>query len=68
MPDGTSRFRTKEGKKIFHFMGCSTFAEYTVIAEISAALINKNADLNKVCMIGCGVSTGWGAAMNNTTV
>lgn len=49
-------------------MGCSTFAEYTVIAEISAAKINKNADLNKVCMIGCGVATGWGAAMNNTTV
>jgi Zn-dependent alcohol dehydrogenase len=49
-------------------MGCSTFAEYTVIAEISAAKINKNADLNKVCMIGCGVATGWGAAMNNTHV
>lgn len=68
MPDGSSRFRTKDGKQIFHFMGCSTFAEYTVIAEISAAKINKNADLNKVCMIGCGVATGWGAAMNNTTV
>lgn len=49
-------------------MGCSTFAEYTVIAEISAAKVNKNADLNKVCMIGCGVATGWGAAMNNTHV
>jgi Zn-dependent alcohol dehydrogenase len=49
-------------------MGCSTFSEYTVIAEISAAKINKNADLNKVCMIGCGVATGWGAAMNNTHV
>lgn len=47
-------------------MGCSTFSEYTVIAEISAAKINPNADMNKVCMIGCGVSTGWGAVMNNT--
>lgn len=68
MPDGSTRFRTKDGKQIFHFMGCSTFSEYTVIAEISAAKINKNADLNKVCMIGCGVATGWGAAMNNTHV
>lgn len=66
MPDGTTRFTTKEGKEIQHFMGCSTFSEYTVIAEISAAKINPNADLNKVCMIGCGVSTGWGAVMNNT--
>ncbi len=49
-------------------MGCSTFSEYSVIAEISAAKINPNADLNKVCMIGCGVSTGWGAAMNTSDV
>lgn len=49
-------------------MGCSTFSEYTVIAQISAAKINRYSDLNKVCMIGCGVATGWGAAMNNTTV
>ena len=47
-------------------MGCSTFSEYTVLAEISAAKINPNADMNKVCMLGCGVSTGWGAVMNNT--
>ena len=67
MPDGTSRF-SKDGKPIFHFMGCSTFSEYTVISEISAAKINPAADLNKVCVLGCGVSTGWGAAMNNTTV
>lgn len=68
MPDGTTRFRNKEGKPIFHFMGCSTFSEYSVIAEISAAKINPRADLNKVCMIGCGVSTGWGAAMNTSNV
>lgn len=68
MPDGTSRFTNKDGKTIFHFMGCSTFSEYTVIAEISAAKINPHADLNKVCMIGCGVSTGWGAVMNNTNM
>lgn len=62
MPDGTSRF-TINGQSIYHFMGCSTFAEYTVIAEISAAKINPNADLGKVCMLGCGIATGWGAAM-----
>ena len=67
MPDGTSRF-THNGQTVYHFMGCSTFSEYTVIAEISAAKINPNADLKKVCMIGCGVSTGWGAAMVNPEV
>lgn len=49
-------------------MGCSTFSEYSVIAQISAAKINTNYDLNKICVLGCGVSTGWGAAMNNTTI
>jgi len=67
MPDGTSRF-SKDGKPIFHFMGCSTFSEYTVIAEISAAKINPFSDLSKVCMLGCGVSTGWGAAINTCKV
>merc|ERR1712002_1069583 len=65
MPDGTSRL-SKDGKQIFHFMGCSTFAEYAVIAEISAAKINPGADLDKMCLLGCGVSTGWGAVFNNT--
>jgi len=65
MPDGTSRL-SKDGKSIFHFMGCSTFAEYAVIAEISAAKINPGADLNKMCLLGCGVATGWGAVFNNT--
>ena len=68
MPDGTSRFSTKDGKVIYHFMGCSTFSEYSVISEISAAKINPQADLNKVCMLGCGVATGWGAVINNCKV
>ena len=63
MPDGTSRL-SKDGEQIFHFMGCSTFAEYAVIAEISAAKIHPGADLNKMCLLGCGVSTGWGAVFN----
>ena len=67
MPDGTSRF-SKDGKPIYHFMGCSTFAQYSVIAEVSAAKINPLADLNKMCMLGCGVSTGWGAVVNTCKV
>lgn len=67
MPDGTSRF-SKDGKPIYHFMGCSTFAEYTVIAEISAAKINPYGDMDKLCMLGCGVSTGWGAVFNTCKV
>lgn len=67
MPDGTSRF-SKDGKTISHFMGCSTFSEYTVIAEISAAKINPDANLEEVCMLGCGVSTGWGAVWNTCKV
>ena len=60
MPDGTSRF-SKDGKVIYHFMGCSTMSEYTVLAEISCAKVTKQAPLEKVCLFGCGVSTGWGA-------
>ena len=67
MPDGTSRF-SKDGKPIFHFMGCSTFSQYSVIAAISAAKINPWADLKKMCMLGCGVSTGWGAVFNTCNV
>lgn len=63
MPDGTSRL-SKDGQPIFHFMGCSTFAEYAVIAEISAAKVHPGADLSKMCLLGCGVSTGWGAVWN----
>ena len=69
MPDGTSRFSTKkDGTPIYHFMGCSTFSEYTVIAEISAAKINKRMPLNKACLFGCGVSTGLGAVWNTCKV
>ena len=67
MPDGTSRFTTMDGKTIWHFMGCSTFSEYTVLCDISLAKINPLADPYQMCLLGCGVSTGWGAVMNNPT-
>lgn len=67
MPDGTSRFTCK-GQTIAHFMGCSTFSEYTVVADISLAKIDPTAPLDKVCLLGCGVSTGYGAALNTAKV
>ncbi|PSN45697.1 Alcohol dehydrogenase class-3, partial [Blattella germanica] len=67
MPDGTSRFTCK-GKTIYHFMGCSTFSEYTVVAEISVAKVNETAALDKVCLLGCGIPTGYGAALNTAKV
>lgn len=67
MPDGTSRF-SKDGKPIFHYMGTSTFAEYTVVPEISLAKIDENAPLEKVCLLGCGVTTGIGAVLNTAKV
>lgn len=67
MPDGTSRFKC-DGKELFHFMGCSTFSEYTVCAEISVAKVNEGAPLDKVCLLGCGISTGYGAALNTAKV
>ncbi len=67
MPDGTSRL-SKDGKTIYHYMGTSTFAEYAVIPEISLAKINSEADLSKVCLLGCGVTTGIGAVMNTAKV
>ncbi|KYO37988.1 alcohol dehydrogenase class-3 [Alligator mississippiensis] len=67
MPDGTSRFTCK-GKQIYHFMGTSTFSEYTVVAETSLAKIDAAAPLDKVCLIGCGFSTGYGAAINTAKV
>lgn len=67
MPDGTSRFTCK-GKQIFHFMGTSTFSEYTVVADISVAKIDAAAPLDKVCLLGCGISTGYGAAVNTAKV
>ncbi|MEE9319959.1 MAG: S-(hydroxymethyl)glutathione dehydrogenase/class III alcohol dehydrogenase [Granulosicoccus sp.] len=62
MPDGSSRFSYK-GKPILHYMGCSTFANHTVLPEISLAKVRKDADFEKICYIGCGVTTGIGAVM-----
>ena len=67
MPDGTVRFY-KDGQPIYHYMGCSTFSEYTVVAEVSLAKIQPEADLNEVCLLGCGVTTGMGAVMNTAKV
>ncbi|KAL5506857.1 hypothetical protein EMCRGX_G008607 [Ephydatia muelleri] len=67
MPDGTSRFTCK-GQSIFHFMGTSTFSEYTVVPEISIAKINSAAPLDKVCLLGCGIPTGYGAVLNTAQV
>ncbi len=67
MPDGTSRF-SKNGKTIFHYMGTSTFSEYTVVPEIAVAKISKTAPLDKVCLLGCGVTTGIGAVLNTAKV
>ncbi len=67
MPDGTRRF-SQNGKAIYHYMGCSTFAEYTVVPEIALAKINPAAPLDKVCLLGCGVTTGIGAVLNTAKV
>ncbi len=63
MPDGTTRL-SKDGKPIYHYMGTSTFAEYAVVPEIALAVINKAAPLDKVCLLGCGITTGVGAVSN----
>ncbi|RKO99194.1 hypothetical protein CXG81DRAFT_14868 [Caulochytrium protostelioides] len=69
MPDGTRRFTAKRnGEAIFHYMGCSTFSEYTVIAEVSCAKITPDAPLDTICLLGCGVTTGWGAALKTAQV
>jgi S-(hydroxymethyl)glutathione dehydrogenase/alcohol dehydrogenase len=68
MPDGTRRFHGEDGNDIFHFMGCSTMSEYTVLAEISCAKISKEMPLEKACLFGCGVSTGLGAVWNTCKV
>jgi S-(hydroxymethyl)glutathione dehydrogenase/alcohol dehydrogenase len=67
MPDGTTRF-SYQGKPIYHYMGCSTFSEYTVVPEISLAMVNPDAPLEKVCLLGCGVTTGIGAVHNTAKV
>ena len=67
MPDGSSRF-SRDGSMIHHYMGTSTFSEYTVLPEISVAKINRDAPLEKVCLLGCGVTTGIGAVHNTAKV
>ncbi|HEY5338063.1 MAG TPA: S-(hydroxymethyl)glutathione dehydrogenase/class III alcohol dehydrogenase, partial [Rhizomicrobium sp.] len=67
MPDGTSRFSYK-GKPVLHYMGCSTFANHTVMPEIALAKIRSDAPFDKVCYIGCGVTTGIGAVINTAKV
>ena len=67
MPDGTSRF-SSGGKQVFHYMGTSTFSEYTVLPEIAVAKISPKAPLEKVCLLGCGITTGIGAVLNTANV
>ena len=67
MPDGTSRF-SLNGKPLYHYMGCSTFANFTVLPEIAVAKIREDAPFDKVCYIGCGVTTGIGAVINTAKV
>jgi S-(hydroxymethyl)glutathione dehydrogenase/alcohol dehydrogenase len=67
MPDGTSRF-SLDGQKLYHYMGTSTFANYTVLPEIAVAKIRQDAPFDKICLIGCGVTTGIGAVVNTAKV
>jgi S-(hydroxymethyl)glutathione dehydrogenase / alcohol dehydrogenase len=67
MPDGTSRFSVGK-EKIFHYMGCSTFSNFTVLPEIALAKVNPDAPFDKICYIGCGVTTGVGAVLNTAKV
>src|SRR3954452_4026740 len=67
LPDGTTRL-SRDGEPIRHFMGCSTFAQYTVMPEIALANVSKEAPLDRACLFACGLSTGLGAAMNTARV
>src|SRR3546814_212512 len=67
MPDGTSRF-SMGGKPLLHYMGCSTFANFTVLPEIALAKVREDAPFDKICYIGCGVTTGVGAVVNTAKV
>jgi S-(hydroxymethyl)glutathione dehydrogenase/alcohol dehydrogenase len=67
MPDGTSRF-SLNGRKIYHYMGCSTFSNFTVLPEIAVAKVREDAPFDKICYIGCGVTTGIGAVINTAKV
>ena len=68
MPDGTSRFSTLDGEPILHYMGCSTFSNFTVLPEIAVAKVREDAPFDKICYIGCGVTTGIGAVINTAKV
>lgn len=68
MPDGSSRFSTLDGDPILHYMGCSTFANHSVLPEIALAKVRKDAPFDKICYIGCGVTTGIGAVINTAKV
>ena len=68
MPDGTSRFTTLDGDPILHYMGCSTFSNHTVMPEIALAKVREDAPFDKICYIGCGVTTGIGAVINTAKV
>ncbi len=68
MPDGSSRFSMLDGTPILHYMGCSTFSNHTVLPEIAVAKVRKDAPFDKICYIGCGVTTGLGAVMNTAKV
>jgi S-(hydroxymethyl)glutathione dehydrogenase / alcohol dehydrogenase len=67
MPDGSTRF-SYQGQPLYHYMGCSTFSEYTVVAEVSLAKVNPKANPEQVCLLGCGVTTGLGAVKNTAKV
>jgi len=68
MPDGTSRIRSRSGKPIHHYMGTSTFAEYAIVPEIALAKVRADAPFDKICLLGCGVTTGIGAVLNTAKV
>ena len=68
LPDGTTRFKMLDGTPIFHYMGCSTFANHTVVPEIALAKVRSDAPFDKICYIGCGVTTGIGAVINTAKV
>ena len=68
LPDGSTRFTMLDGTPIYHYMGCSTFANHTVVPEIALAKVRKDAPFDKICYIGCGVTTGIGAVINTAKV
>ncbi len=68
MPDGTTRFSMLDGTPIHHYMGCSTFSNYTVLPELAVAKVREDAPFDKICYIGCGVTTGIGAVINTAKV